>query len=236
MSAGNQMDRLAVVKVLVADDHPIILEGVGLALSKFSDIQVIAQARNSTELIDILRNAPPCDVIVTDLAMPGGQYGDGLPFIDYLQRHFNNISIVVLTMLENPPLLKRLVEFGVNGIVSKSDDLNHIGQAVRAVTSGLIYHSPSIREALSTPKINAFKNAQVMLSTRELEVVRLFVTGLTITAIAEQLKRSVKTISAQKNTAMRKLGLGRDSELFLYAQNNGLMNLPSADIDGRASR
>ena len=67
----------------------------------------------------------------------------------------------------------------------------------------------------------------MILSKRELEVVRLFVAGMTIKEISEQLMRSIKTISTQKNTAMRKLGLERDSELFQYAQSNGLMNLSS---------
>jgi len=67
----------------------------------------------------------------------------------------------------------------------------------------------------------------VILSKRELEVVRLFVSGMTIKEISEQLNRSIKTISTQKNTAMRKLGIDRDSELFQYAQSNGLLNLSS---------
>jgi two-component system capsular synthesis response regulator RcsB len=70
-----------------------------------------------------------------------------------------------------------------------------------------------------------------MLSRRELEVVRLFVSGMTIKEISEQLNRSIKTISTQKNTAMRKLGIDRDSELFQYAQSNGLLNLSSRAPD-----
>jgi two-component system, NarL family, captular synthesis response regulator RcsB len=98
----------------------------------------------------------------------------------------------------------------------------------------LPYASPSVRTSLETLRINAGgKTEDVTLSRRELEVVRLFVSGLTIKEISTQLNRSIKTISTQKNMAMRKLGLERDSELFQYAQSNGLMNLSSGAQDER---
>ncbi|MFX1763658.1 response regulator transcription factor [Paraburkholderia sp. A1RI-2L] len=221
------------IRVVVADDHPVILFGAEHALLKFPGIQVVGRARQSTELIKALQTTP-CDVLVTDLAMPGGQYGDGLPLIGYLRRNFPNIPIVVLTMLENAALLKRLGELGVIAVVHKSDDLSHIGLAVQHVSRNLEYMSPQVKVALESLRINSGgKNEEVILSKRELEVVRLFVSGMTIKEISEKLNRSIKTISTQKNTAMRKLGLDRDSELFQYAQSNGLLNLSShAPDDG----
>ncbi len=215
------------IRVVVADDHPVILFGAEHALLKFPGIQVVARARQSTELIKALQTTP-CDVLVTDLAMPGGQYGDGLPLIGYLRRNFPEVPIVVLTMLENAALLKRLGELGVIAVVHKSDDLSHIGLAVQHVSRNLEYMSPQVRIALESLRINSGgKMDEVILSKRELEVVRLFVSGMTIKEISEKLNRSIKTISTQKNTAMRKLGLDRDSELFQYAQSNGLLNLSS---------
>ncbi|HZZ12378.1 MAG TPA: response regulator transcription factor, partial [Paraburkholderia sp.] len=123
---------------------------------------------------------------------------------------------------------KRLNELGATSVVNKSDDLSHIGLAVQHVSRNLEYLSPSVKASFETLRINAGgKSEEVMLSRRELEVVRLFVSGMTIKEISEQLNRSIKTISTQKNTAMRKLGIDRDSELFQYAQSNGLLNLSS---------
>ena len=215
------------IRVVVADDHPVILFGAEQALLNFPGIQVVGRARQSTELVKVLQTVP-CDVLVTDLAMPGGQYGDGLPLIGYLRRNFPNIPIVVLTMLENAALLKRLGELGVIAVVHKSDDLSHIGLAVQHVSRNLEYMSPQVRVALDQFRANSGgKSEEVTLSKRELEVVRLFVSGMTIKEISEKLSRSIKTISTQKNTAMRKLGLDRDPELFQYAQSNGLLNLSS---------
>ena len=225
------------VRVVVTDDHPVILFGAEQALLKFPGLQVVARARQSTELLKVLQTVA-CDVLVTDLAMPGGQYGDGLPLVGYLRRNFPNLPIVVLTMLENAALLKRLSELGITSVVNKSDDLSHIGLAVQHVSRRLEYMSPSVKASLDALRMNAGgRNDEVMLSRRELEVVRLFVSGMTIKEISEQFNRSFKTISTQKNTAMRKLGIERDSELFQYAQSNGLLNLSShsAGDAGKAS-
>ncbi len=112
------------IKVIIADDHPVILFGAAQALLKFPEIEVIGQARQSTELIQLLQKSP-CDVVVSDLAMPGGQYGDGMPLLGYIGRQFPTVRIVVLTMLENPALLKRLREVGVTAVINKSDDSIH---------------------------------------------------------------------------------------------------------------
>jgi two-component system, NarL family, captular synthesis response regulator RcsB len=117
---------------------------------------------------------------------------------------------------------------GVTSVVNKSDDLSHIGLAVQHVSRNLEYMSPSVKAALDALRMNSGGRTDgVMLSRRELEVVRLFVSGMMIKEISEQLNRSIKTISTQKNAAMRKLGIDRDSELFQYAQSNGLLNLSS---------
>ncbi|SAL58253.1 response regulator [Caballeronia humi] len=220
------------IRVIIADDHPVILFGAAQALLRFPEVEVVGQARQSTELIPLLQKTP-CDVLVSDLAMPGGQFGDGMPLLGYIGRQFSNVRIVVLTMLENPALLKRLREVGVNAVISKADDLSHIGLAVVQVMRGKEYIGPSVQKALDSMGLSA-SGAQrdVVLSKRELEVVRLFVSGMTITEIAAQLRRSIKTISTQKNTAMRKLGIERDSELFQYAQSNGLLNLSAYVGDG----
>lgn len=200
-------------RVVVADDHPVFLLGVRYALEGFDDIALVAQARQSTELVEALRRAP-ADVVVTDLSMPGGRYGDGLAMIGYLRRHFPVLKIVVLTMLGNGALIQRLFEVGIEAVVGKCDDLSHVGLAVRHAMGGARYIGPSLRAAMDA-------RAQV-LSPREMEVVRLFASGLSVSEIGVRLNRSIKTISSQKGSALRKLGLTRDIELIDYAHVNGL--------------
>ncbi|GGD87890.1 hypothetical protein GCM10010985_48080 [Caballeronia grimmiae] len=142
------------IQVIIADDHPVILFGATQALSKFPEVDVVGQARQSTELVQLLQKTH-CDVLVTDLAMPGGSYGDGMPLLGYIGRQFPKVRLVVLTMLENPALLKRLREVGVMSIINKADDMNHIGWAIQHVMRGQEYLGPSVKAALDSMGIGA---------------------------------------------------------------------------------
>jgi two-component system, NarL family, captular synthesis response regulator RcsB len=186
---------------------------------------LLGQACQSTELVEMLRRAS-ADVVVTDLSMPGGQYGDGLALVGYLRRHFPALRIIVLTMLGNGALLRRLFEAGVMTIVGKCDDFAHIGLAVRHAVRGARHISPSLRVALECARADSGRAAVTpALSSREIEVVRLFAAGLSVTEIGMQLNRSIKTISSHKMSALRKLGVKRDAELIEYARASGLAHI-----------
>lgn len=209
-------------RVVVADDHPVVLLGLRHALAAFDDIDLLGQARQSTELVEMLQRAP-ADVVVTDLSMPGGQYGDGLALIGYLRRRFPTLRIIVLTMLGNGALLRRLFEAGAMTIVGKCDDFGHIGLAVRGAMRGVRHVAPSLRAALERARADSGRAAVApALSSREIEVVRLFAAGLSVTEIGMRLNRSIKTISSHKMSALRKLGVKSDAELIEYARVNGL--------------
>jgi DNA-binding CsgD family transcriptional regulator len=142
-------------------------------------------------------------------------------------------------MLENPGLLKRIRELGVLGVVSKRDDLAHIGSAVRSVMRNAVYIGPAVQQSFDTVGMAPQQHAlTAVLSKREFEVVRLYVAGSTIKEIALALSRSIKTISTQKSAAMRKLGVERDSDLHQYALSHGLANvsLPGEEPAGARHR
>ncbi|MGF6604667.1 DNA-binding NarL/FixJ family response regulator [Paraburkholderia sp. GAS448] len=117
------------IRVLLADDHPAMLSGVEHELSVISTIQLIGSAHSSTELIALL-DAKPCDVLVSDYAMPAGEYGDGIALFSLIQRRYPSVKLVVLTMLDNPAVLRALVKQGILCIVSKSDAVSHLVPAV----------------------------------------------------------------------------------------------------------
>ena len=215
------------IRVMIADDHPLILLGTALSLSDEKQFVVTGKAGNSTELIALLGKSP-CDVLICDLAMPGGAYGDGLPMIAYIHRHFPHVQLIVQTMLDNPGILKGLQQSGVRGVLNKGDDMVLITTAVTTVMNGGTYIGPAIRKAFESVGMNDQDGVQAAaLSKRESEVLRLYFGGATVKEIASSLNRSVKTISTQKMCAMQKLGVSRDADLFKYAQMNGLLNLPS---------
>jgi two-component system capsular synthesis response regulator RcsB len=200
-----------------------MLRGVEHEFSTISTIQLMGLARNSTELIALL-NSQPCDVLVSDYAMPAGEYGDGINLFSLIQRRYPDIKIVVLTMLDNPAVLRALLSNAIVCIVSKSDAVNHIIPAVHTAYSGGSYYSPRVEEIIRSFEWNRRgRGASDVLSQRESEVVRLYASGLTVNEIAERLCRSKKTISSQKSKAMEKLGIEREVDLLRYAMENGMV-------------
>jgi len=211
------------IRVAVADDHPMIRMAVEAALDTVPAILHVGSAADSTELITLL-DAQPCDVLVTDFAMPGGAYGDGLQLLDVLRERYPELQIVVLTGLDQHAIVQTLFHAGVSHILSKGDDVNHIAAAVSAAHVGRRYLSPTIAPMLP---LRGVQRTALPLSPREREVLTLFVAGLGVNAIAEKLDRRKQTVSTQKVNGMAKLGIERDADLFKYAVELGLTSEPT---------
>jgi two-component system, NarL family, captular synthesis response regulator RcsB len=219
------------INVVLADDHPALVAGVKHALDPASTITVTGTAQDSGEIIQLLETVP-CDVLVADYAMPNGAYGDGISLLSYLRRHYPSLKIVVFTMVDNPAIVREIARLGVHAFVSKTDDLDSLIAAIHAVYADGTYYPSEATRQNPTP---TGKSERTELSKREVEVVRLYVSGMSVGEIAQKLNRSKQTISAQKVTAMRKLGIERDADLFRYAWETGLGgtgSAPAADYVG----
>jgi two-component system capsular synthesis response regulator RcsB len=211
------------LRVVLADDHPGMIAGVEHGLSSASTIQVAGTAANSTELMRIL-DTGCCDVLVSDYSMPGNEHGDGIALFSLIQRRYPSVKLVVLTMLDNPAVLSALRRLGITCIVSKADAVSYLIPAIHAAATGGAYYSPSVEKSMRTlDRSRTDGKAPQLLSKRELEVLRLYASGLTVNEIAERLSRSKKTISTQKARAMEKLGVERDVDLLRYAMDNGIV-------------
>ena len=207
-------------RVILADDHPVVRNGVKLALA---DFDIVAECADSTELFAALARHR-VDAVVTDYAMPGGVYQDGAVMLERLHRLYPEIKIIVLTLLKNPAILAKIANSPVYGILNKEGDTNEIKIAILRAMAGLRYHGASVQLALDCADLSYRKEA-VTLSTRELEVLRLFVGGQGMTQIAESTRRSIKTVSNQKQSALRKLGCANDAELFQLKAVDGLSDV-----------
>ena len=185
-------------------------------------MRLTGTAGNSTELMRILDRGC-CDVLVSDYSMPGNEHGDGIALFSFLQRRYPSVKLVVLTMLDNPAVLGALQKQGIGCIVSKSDALSHLIPAIHAAATGGTYYSPSVQNSLRMRDMDRASHALQPLSKRELEVVRLYASGLTVNEIAERVNRSKKTISTHKARAMQKLGIERDVDLLRYAMEHGMV-------------
>ncbi|WP_035052153.1 response regulator transcription factor [Andreprevotia chitinilytica] len=212
-------------KIVIADDHPIVLMGVRHALEGLLGLEICGEAENSTDLIALMDKVKP-DLLVSDFYMPGGDSFDGIALIAHVKRRFPRVKIVILTMLTNPLILRAVLESGVDGVLLKNGGQLEIATAVQSVLNHQIYTSPTIQRLLDDAKAQhpmlGENPGWNTLSPREMEVLRLFVSGLTVSEIAKMLRRSVKTISHHKIAAQRKLGISNDRELYEYALHNGL--------------
>ncbi len=210
-----------VFHIVLADDHPIVSSGVRALLEQHPSLRVVAEATSPDELLRVLENTE-CELIVTDFNMPGEHAADGLSLLQLLGRRWPERQVVVLTQLANPGVLNNISRLqNVRGVVSKSDAMKELPTAVTAAAAGRSYLSASVRKQIESTQGDAADSAPA-LSKREAEVMRLFALGHTVSEIARQLNRSVKTVSSQKVEAMRKLGVKSDLEFYAYARDHGL--------------
>ncbi|MCX5465927.1 response regulator [Alcaligenes parafaecalis] len=219
------MPAIQKLRVIIADDHPLILMGIRELLSRDINLSVEAVAASPSGLVEHLQKNQ-ADTIITDYSMPGDeQYGDGMRFISYLRRHFPDVKLIVLTMVSNPMIISSLYDAGVQGVVLKQDELSEVLVALHLLRQGVKYYPANFKQ--DTPKDVLSSSVQERLkslSPREFEVLRLFAMGDSISAIAEQLNRSIKTISAQKASAMRKLNVHNNQDLIAFCTQNNLFS------------
>ena len=201
------------MRVLLADDHPIVLMGVREIIERDARFKVVGEATNSSELIDRVSELRP-DVIITDYNMPGDeQYGDGTRLVEYLRRHFPEPRVLILTVISNPQILTWLYELGISGVISKNAGLEQILVALDAFyREGHYQLGPN--DPNSSAETDVISQRLSQLSVKEFEVLRLFASGMSVSEVAQSLNRSIKTISTQKQSAYKKLGVTSDNELF----------------------
>jgi DNA-binding NarL/FixJ family response regulator len=194
-------------------------------LSEEPDFQIVGTFASSKEMMAALRTTP-ADLLVIDYSL-GSNDIDGLNLIRALKVRFPDSKILVSSSHYNPATVALAMKAGARGFVGKSQELSELIQAIRTVSVGRVHLNNNMAAELSsmlsaapsesaqeggTPSDSLSENSE--LSPREREVLRCCLDGMTVTQIAEKFARSVKTISGQKQSAFRKLGVRNDSELF----------------------
>jgi two-component system, NarL family, captular synthesis response regulator RcsB len=217
------------VRIVVADDHPVVLLAIADVIKAVPGFSIEATAHSGAELLDIL-SKDSFDLIITDFVMHQSEADeDGLRLIQRLKRLHPEIPIIVFTMLTNGGILHQMCRIGVGGLVGKDEKANVLGEVcLRALeerhdNDRQTILSPGIKARLANTGTTSedFQRTQP-LSPRELEVVRLFSRGLSLTEIAKGLNRSVPTVATQKRAAMRKLHIETNADLLRYADEQGL--------------
>ncbi|RUL72687.1 response regulator transcription factor [Dyella choica] len=219
------------MRVVIADDHEVVRIGLRTILDHSGeDYEVVGQADGGAELLEVLAHTA-CDVVILDFLMPDEQQGavalDGVALLHEMRRRHPRLPIVVLTTLRNSAILRSMYQEGADAVVEKTHVVHELLLALRTVRNGRTYVSKHLGEQLAgeytaRAQVDGAK-AGPQLSKREVEVIRMFAQGRSITEIATLTHRSVKTVSRQKRSAMEKLGLSSDGQLFEYSRTHGLV-------------
>ena len=208
------------IKILIADDHAIVREGLKQILAETSDMVVGGEATNGQEVLEHVRRED-WDLVLLDLAMPGK---DGLETLKELKLEKPKLPVLVLSIYPEEQYAVRLLKAGAAGYLTKESAPEELIAAIRKVSHKGKYISSSLAEKLAFYlEAGAEKPLQEMLSDREYKVMLMIASGKTVTEIAEAIFLSVKTISTYRVRALRKMGMKNNAEFAYYAIKHGLL-------------
>lgn len=203
--------------VLLADDHPIVRQGLRAILGTAPDIELVGEAADGTNAIKLALQHKPA-VVVLDLMMPGTS---GLEAARQLRKRMPEVRIVILSMHSDPAYVREAMRAGVDAYVAKEAGGDELLQAVRAAAEGQRYLSPPITEDILSGRSN--KDPFDLLTAREREVLQLTAEGLTGNDVAERLYISPRTVESHRANMMRKFGLRNQKELIRFAVERKLV-------------
>jgi two-component system invasion response regulator UvrY len=218
------------IRILLVDDHSIVRAGFQHMLLKEADMEIVAEAENGNQAVDLYREVKP-DVVVMDLAMPADQDNPeassttgGLDAIKRIMLHDVDARILVLTIWEASPYPLRVAEAGVQGYVTKRCAQNELVHAVREVHAGRKYFSPAVSEQISQDAEGGPDRSPIsQLTRRELEIFTMLAEGRSVNSIAETVFLSPKTVHAHRANILRKLKLSNGNEIIHMALRNGII-------------
>jgi DNA-binding NarL/FixJ family response regulator len=207
------------IKILIADDHAIVRDGLKQLFSLYNDIVVAAEASCGEEVLEALRN-DIFDLVLLDMSMNGIS---GLELISRINTHYPKQPILILSMHAEPNIATRALKTGAHGYLSKDSDHTALVSAIRSVAGGGRFLDPALGVRLAFDSSSEEGDDPALnLSEREYSIMQMFVRGMGVNEIAHELSISNKTVSTHKVRLMKKLSVDNNAELVRYAVKHGL--------------
>lgn len=202
------------IRLLIADDHAIMREGLKQLFALTDDLQVVAEAENGAMVLERLRQ-DEIDLLLLDMNMPGVS---GEDLVVQIHAHHSNLPVLVLSMHHEPQIAQCMLRSGAAGYLSKMCTPEVLFSAIRRVAAGARFIDPQIAEHIALQASGLKPQAYLdNLSDRELQIMRLFARGASVNQIAETLTISCKTVSTHKTRLMEKMGFTSNAEIIRYA-------------------
>ncbi len=209
------------IKLLLADDHQIIRDGIKLMLKKNASIDIVAEASNGKEVIKYLeKNARNIDVVLMDINMPEM---NGIDATQIISERFDTIKILALTMHAEETYISNMLKAGSLGYVLKESGTNELISAIKTVAKGQKYYSNEVSVTMINSLMNQDNNKDSELSERELEVLAYIANGKTNKEVGKKLCISGRTVETHRRNIMAKLEFNNTAEMIRYAIENNII-------------
>jgi DNA-binding NarL/FixJ family response regulator len=212
------MQYTPMIRILIADDHPIVRGGLQQLIDSTQDMHVVGMAATRQDVLQACERLD-VDVLVLDLSMPGVQ---GLSLLQEVRDARPELPVVILSMHNEGQIVHRAMKLGAAAYTAKDSHPMYLLEAIRKVHAGSRYIDPGLLESVAHALSPSRQAPHDLLSGRELQVLSLLVAGVSIGEIATQLHLSPKTVSTHKMRIMHKLEIGNNADLIRYAIQHGL--------------
>ncbi len=209
------------IKVLIADDHPVVRSGLRQILGESPDIHIAGEAGSAQEVLDAV-SGQRWDVVILDVSLPGG---NGIELIGEIRKRRPETRVLILTVYSEEQYAVRSFKAGAAGFLNKDSAPSKLTEAIHKIASGGRYVSAELAETLaSLLSGEAPGQPHERLSDREFEIMKLLASGKTVSQVAADLGLSVKTISTHRTRILKKMHMKTNAELTHYAVREGLVD------------
>jgi DNA-binding NarL/FixJ family response regulator len=209
------------IRLVVADDHTIVREGLKQLLAAAGDIEVVGEAADGHQVLERVR-ALDFDVLLLDMSMPGRS---GIELIRQVRAEKPKGRILILSMHEESQYAVRAIRAGASGYLTKESASRQLVEAIRKVAGGGAFISAEVAQSLALGAMPDAKGPpHAALSDREFQILRMIADGLSVSDIAQRLVLSVKTVSTHKSNILHKMGMSTQAELIRYALTHHLVD------------
>jgi two-component system, NarL family, invasion response regulator UvrY len=209
------------IKILIADDHPIVRKGLREILTETKDLFEVQEAENGPEVLSRLEDGQH-DVLVLDISMPGLS---GLDVLKQIKKRKNSIPVLILSRHSEQQYAVRSLRAGASGYLTKESAPQELSRAIQKIARGGKYVSASMADQLlDYLNEDSTRKPHEKLSDREFQVLQMIASGKTVGEIAEEMLLSVNTISTYRMRVLEKLNLGNNAQIMYYAMNEGLIS------------
>ena len=217
-------DSRSVIKVAIADDHALFRSGVRTALSIKKDVELIAEADNGMQLLNLLKHIEP-DVILLDIQMP---IMDGISTLPEIRKIYPHVKVIILSMHNDHSMISRLMEIGANSYLTKNSDPETIYQAIKTCFEQEFFFNDLTNKALltglRTKRVEQPMNEDVQLTEKETKILKLMCEEKTTKEIADLVDISPRTVEAIRDKLKTKTGAKSMAGLVMYAVKNGIVD------------